>query len=126
MSKLCNIVKTFGVNYFVSSLVSTACLAMEIAISDNLYCNAEPQSLRNVLEWFFLDRRYRFLKLLNGNEERFTIQKSHGKYITTVEVWDRDYPEHRDASYGFRTHSEKEVIRVLENYTKTISEAEVE
>lgn len=115
-----NIVKIFGVNYFVSRLISNTCQAMEIAISDNLYCNAEPQSIRDVLEWFFLDRRYKYIRLV-GDDKRFRIWKLHGGYEIIAETRSEDRWE---SCHEFSTKSEKEVIRVLEGYSKTVREIE--
>lgn len=123
--KSCSASKIPRASRLVSVLVSNACQIMEVIICDKLYQKAEPQSIRNILEWFFLDRRYRHLRLLNGNEELFKIQKLHGGYIVSAEIRAKGYPADKDISCSFRTKSEKEVIRVLESYAETAAEAEI-
>lgn len=115
-----SIVKVLGASRVVSRLISNACQVMEVIIYDKLYQKAEPQSIRNVLEWFFLDRRYKYIRLI-GDDKRFRIWKLHGGYAVIAETRSEDRWE---SCHEFSTKSEKETVRVLEGYAKTVSEIE--
>lgn len=115
-----SIAKVLGASRLVSRLISNTCQAMEVIIYDKLYQKAEPQSIRNVLEWFFLDRRYKYIRLIS-DDRRFRIWKLHGGYAVIAETRSEDCWEY---CHEFSTKSEKEVIRVLECYARTVSEIE--
>lgn len=115
-----SIAKVLGSSRLVSRLISNTCQAMEVIIYDKLYQKAEPQSIRNILEWFFLDRRYKYIRII-GDDKRFRIWKLHGGYAVIAETKSEDRWE---SCHEFNTKSEKEVIRVLESYSETVSEIE--
>lgn len=115
-----SIAKVLGTNRLVSRLISNTCQAMEVIIYDRLCQKAEPQSIRNVLGWFFLDRRYKYIRLM-GDNRRFRIWKLHGGYEVIAETRSEDRWE---PCHEFSTKSEKEAARILESYSETVSEIE--
>jgi len=103
--------------FIVNHSVNFSCKYMENFFWDN-YIDCKSNNVRDILEWFFLDRRYRFLHVLCDNEKyngRIRIYKvKHGKYLVSVEKWPKD--SERETWVFQSTKSEKEVLHLCQGF----------
>lgn len=110
--------------FIVNYSVNFSCKYLENFFWDN-YIDCKSNSLRDMLEWFFLNRRYRFLKTFSDNVRVRVYKMKRGKYLLSVERFSKDYPESPDKSLVISTKSEKEVIHVCESFISNVTSFDV-
>lgn len=112
-----NIFKILGIKFLVNLQIRYTCQNLENEFWEN-YEVSEPNSLKDILEWFFLDRRYRSAYILcendwnNGRIHVFKVKG--GKYLVSVENWPKDST--KDTWVSQRTSSEKEVLHLCQDF----------
>ena len=106
-----NIFKVFGLRFLVNLQIRYTCKNLENEFWEN-YEVSEPNSIKDILEWFFLDRRYRTANILYENTDipgRINVSKvKGGKYLVSVDT--------KDTRIHQRTSSEKEVLHLCQDF----------
>lgn len=106
-----------SLRYLLGHLVKLECRYLENTFRNNCTVN-EPNTARDLLNWFFLDRRYRYLKIISSNTEcegRIKVyKKKKGRYLVLVDNW----PKNSDKNFWVHesTSSEKEVLHLCRDF----------
>ena len=112
-----NIFKIFGLKFLVNLQIRYTCQNLENEFWEN-YEVSEPNSLKDILEWFFLDRRYRTACILCenawNNGKILVFKVKGGKYLVSVEHWPKNSA--KDTWVSQRTSSEKEVLHLCQDF----------
>ena len=112
-----NIFKFLGLKFLVNLQIRYTCQNLENEFWEN-YEVSEPNSLKDILEWFFLDRRYRTACILCenawNNGKILVFKVKGGKYLVSVEQ--RPKNSAKDTWVSQRTSSEKEVLHLCQDF----------
>ena len=113
-----NIRELLSFRYLLGCQIKLECQYLEDTFRNNCTVN-EPDTARYLLNWFFVDRRYRYLKIISSNAEcegRIRVYKrKKGRYLVLVDKWPKN--SNRQFWVHENTSSEKEVLHLCRDFT---------
>lgn len=109
--------EVLSLRYSPGCQIKLECQYLEDTFRNNCTVN-KPDTVRHLLNWFFLDRRYRYLKIISSNTEsegRIKVYKRQkGRYLVLVDKWPKN--SNKEFWVHENTSSEKEVLHLCRDF----------